>query len=71
MLDTPIRVLSAEDLTVFKLLFFRGKDVVDVERLVAAQGNRLDRQYVRTWLVSCVGEGDERVRRWDTISAAV
>jgi hypothetical protein len=71
LLDTPIRVLSAEDLTVFKLLFFRGKDVVDVERLVAAQGDRLDRQYVRTWLVSCVGEGDERVRRWDAISAAV
>jgi hypothetical protein len=71
LLDTPIRVLSAEDLTVLKLLFFRGKDVVDVERLVAAQGDRLDRTYVRSWLVACVGEDDERVRRWDTISAAV
>jgi hypothetical protein len=71
LLDTPIRVLSAEDLTVFKLLFFRGKDVVDVERLVAVQGDRLDRSYVRSWLVACVGEDDERVRRWDAISAAV
>ena len=71
LLDTPIRVLSAEDLVVFKLLFFRGKDVVDVERLVATQGDRLDRDYVRSWLIACVGEDDERVRRWDAISAAV
>jgi len=71
LLGTPIRVLSAEDLTVFKLLFFRGKDVVDVERLVAAQGERLDRRYVRSWLVACVGEDDERVRRWDAITAAL
>ena len=71
LLDSPIRVLSAEDLTVFKLLFFRGKDVVDVERLVAAMADRLDRRYVRTWLVACVGEDDARVRRWDSIVAAV
>lgn len=70
LLDSPIRVLSAEDLTVFKLLFFRGKDVVDVERLVATQDDRLDRGYVRSWLVACVGEDDERVRRWDAIIAA-
>jgi hypothetical protein len=70
-MGAPIHVLSAEDLTVFKLLFFRGKDVVDVERLVAAQGDRLDRDYVRRWLVACVGEHDERVHRWDTISAAM
>lgn len=71
LLDTPIRVLSAEDLAIFKLLFFRGKDVVDVERLVAVQGARLDRAYIRGWLVSCVGEHDERVRRWDAIAGAL
>ena len=71
LLETSIRVLSAEDLVVFKLLLFRGKDVVDVERLVATRSDLLDRHYVRTWLVACVGEDDERVRRWDVISAAV
>ena len=71
LLDTPIRVLSAEDLTVFKLLFFRGKDIADVERLVAIQGARLDRRYVRSWLVDCVGDDDERVRRWDGICSAL
>jgi hypothetical protein len=53
------------------LAVFRGKDVVDVERLVATQGDHLDRHYVRTWLVACVGEDDERVHRWDVISAAI
>lgn len=71
LLGQAIRILSAEDLTVLKLLFFRGKDLVDVERLVAVQGSRLDRLYVRTWLVDCVGEESERVRRWDALCAAL
>ncbi|HTM18911.1 MAG TPA: hypothetical protein VL172_00320 [Kofleriaceae bacterium] len=59
--------LSAEALSVFKLLFFRGKDVIDLERLVAAAGSRLDHAYVRRWIVDMMGEDDERVRRWDDI----
>lgn len=59
--------LSAEALAVFKLLFFRGKDLVDLERLVAVQGERLDSAYVRRHLVEMMGEEDERVRRWDAI----
>lgn len=58
--------LSAEALTVFKLLFFRGKDLVDLERLVAVRDD-LDHQYVRRWIVDMMGEEDDRVRRWDTI----
>lgn len=71
LLGQTIRILSAEDLTVLKMLFFRGKDLVDVERLVAVQGSRLDRRYVRTWLVDCVGEDSKRVRRWDALCAAL
>jgi hypothetical protein len=59
--------LSAEALTVFKLLFFRGKDLVDLERLVAVRPE-LDRDYVRRWIVEMMGEDDERTRRWDEIS---
>ena len=58
--------LSAEALAVFKLLFFRGKDVVDLERLVAVRPE-LDREYVRRWMVDMMGEDDERVVRWDDI----
>jgi hypothetical protein len=63
----PIYFLSAEALTVFKLLFFRPKDLVDLERLVAVQGPRLDRGYVRRWMVEMMGEDDERVRAWDRL----
>lgn len=62
----PARILSAEDLCVLKLLFFRGKDIVDIERLVALSP-ALDRSYVRGWLVDCMGEDDVRVREWDRI----
>lgn len=58
--------LSAESVAVFKLLFFRGKDIVDLERLVAARDS-LDRDYVRRWIVDMMGEDDERVQRWDAL----
>jgi hypothetical protein len=60
--------LSAEAIAVFKLLFFRGKDVVDLERLVAVRPE-LDRAYVRERIVEMMGEDDERVRRWDDLVA--
>lgn len=71
LLGRKIPILSAEDLIILKLLYFRGKDVVDVERMVALQGARLDRDYVRRWLIDCVGEQDGRVQRWDEICAAL
>jgi hypothetical protein len=58
--------LSAEALAVFKLLFFRGKDLVDLERLVAVRPE-LDAGYVRRALVGMMGEDDERTQRWDAI----
>lgn len=59
--------LSAEATAVFKLLFFRPKDLVDLEKLVAVQGEDLDRGYVRRWLVEMMGEDDERVEAWDRL----
>lgn len=60
--------LAAEALAVFKLLFFRGKDMVDLERLVAVRPD-LDHAYVRRFIVDMMGETDERTRRWDDIVA--
>jgi hypothetical protein len=71
LLGHTIRILSAEDLVILKMLFFRGKDLVDVERVLATQGHRLDRAYVRRWLVDCVGEEDARLVKWDTMCAAL
>ena len=50
-----------------KLLFFRGKDLVDLERLVAVQGAKLDSGYVRRHLVEMMGEDDVRVAKWDEL----
>ncbi len=59
--------LSAEALCVFKPLFFRGKDRVDLERLVGVQGSAVDAAYVRRWIVDMVGADDPRVAEWDRI----
>ena len=57
--------LSAEAVSVFKLLFFRSKDIADLERLVAVAD--LDTAYVRGWMVEMMGEDDVRVAKWDEI----
>ena len=59
--------LSAEALAVFKMLLFRGKDVVDLERLVATAGSTMDLDYVRGHLVQMMGAEDPRVARWDQL----
>jgi hypothetical protein len=61
--------LSAEALCVFKLLFNRPKDLVDLERLIAVQGEKLDAAYVRAKVAEIVGADDERVASWDRLSA--
>ena len=61
--------LSAEALSFFKMMFFRGKDLVDLERLISNMGRRLDTAYVRHWLVETMGEGDDRVIKWDELCA--
>jgi hypothetical protein len=61
--------LSAEAIAIFKLLFFRAKDIDDLAQLVAVRREALDHAYIRRWLVEMMGEDDERTRRWDDIVA--
>ena len=67
-LGNSVWFLSPEALTVFKLLFFRPKDIADLERLLAVQGAALDRAYVRRWIVDMMGPDDERVAAWDRLT---
>lgn len=60
----PASYLSPEDLAVMKLLFFRAKDLIDVERLVAFGAETFDRGYVERSLVEIVGADDPRLERW-------
>lgn len=65
--NQPVWVLSPEALAVFKLLFFRAKDLADLQRLLAVQGDKLDRSAIRESLVEMMGDGDERVVKWDQL----
>lgn len=56
--------LSSEALSVFKLLFFRSKDIADLERLIAVYGKRLDVEYVRNQVIAMMGADDARVETW-------
>jgi hypothetical protein len=58
-------VHSAEVLAVFKLLFFRPKDLLDVERMLQVQGAAFDREFVRRALVDMLDDTDTRIEKWD------
>lgn len=66
----PAWFLSAEALCFFKLMFFRGKDIVDLERLLGSMGKRLDAAWVRKWLVETMGADDVRVAKWDELCSS-
>ncbi len=55
------------DLTIFKLLFFRPKELLDIERMVAVVGERFNRDDVREALVGIVGADEPRIDRWRTL----
>lgn len=65
-----IWIWSAEVVCVFKLLFFRSKDQLDLENLVRWGPPGLDRAFVRAQIADMMGEADERVRFWDGLTAA-
>jgi hypothetical protein len=71
LLDRDAWVLSPETLAVFKMLFFRPKDLADVGRMMEIQGETFDVGFVRHWLVKMVGDSDERIVAWDRLAEAL
>lgn len=69
--DQPLFTWNAETLAVFKMMFFRGKDLIDVERILEVQGSKFDRSWVRTQLVEIFGARDPRIAAWDDLAARV
>ena len=59
--------LGPEATAVFKLLFFRGKDVEDLRVLLRVQGARLDVRHVASAVADVVGDDDERLRTWSRL----
>jgi len=64
-----VYVWSAEVLAVFKMMFFREKDLTDLRRILAVQAETLDRDWVRGQLLDMYGRRDPRLSRWDEIAA--
>lgn len=60
---TSLWFLSVEALCVFKLLFFRTKDLADLEQLLLTVP--VDSGWVRGQVASMMGEDDPRIAAWD------
>ena len=67
---SPIDILSAEDLVVFKVIFNRTRDWADIERVVATQGAAFDLEYALGWLDCILGEDDSRRARLVALRAS-
>jgi hypothetical protein len=65
--EKQVYVWDAETLCVFKMMFFRRKDLADVEQILRAQGEKLDRNWVREQLVTLYGQRDLRIAAWDEL----
>jgi len=63
-----IMIWDAETLCVFKMMFFRLKDLADVEAMLKLRADQLDRGWVRTQLIEIYGKRDPRIARWDELS---
>lgn len=64
---TALPILSAEDLMIFKVLFDRPKDWIDITGIAAGRRSLLDRDHVRRWLSELLSSEDERLARLEEI----
>jgi hypothetical protein len=65
--EQPIRVWDAETLVVFKMMFFRRKDIADVEQILLTQRESLDGTWIEDHLVQLFGRHDPRVSQWSAL----
>ncbi len=65
--NKPIVIWDAETLTVFKMMFFRRKDLADVEQILRAQGAQFDRAWVGEQLAEMYGTRDPRLAAWEDL----
>jgi hypothetical protein len=63
----PAMIWDAETLSVFKMMFFRRKDLADVEQILRSQASQFDRVWVRERLVEMYGARDPRLSAWDDL----
>jgi hypothetical protein len=59
-----IWILSAEDITIFKVIYDRPKDRAEVREVLLCMGERMDVAYTLGWLERILGSEDPRVTRF-------
>jgi hypothetical protein len=57
---------TPEDLILLKIVPGLAKDIADVEGLVARHGNRLDKEYIKTWAMRLCDEAQD-MSIWETL----
>lgn len=62
--DGRIRILGAEDITIFKVVYDRPKDRAEVREVLLCLGERFDAAYTIEWLERLLGTDDARVARF-------
>jgi hypothetical protein len=62
-------IWDAETLCVFKMMFFRQKDLVDIQSVLRSQGASLDRAWVEESLLALYGSRGPRITRWRELAA--
>jgi hypothetical protein len=71
LLGRPAWIVGPEDLVVLKMMFFRRKDLADVEAVLRDRGKSFDRLFMRRQLIELVGAEDERLAAFDAIERDV
>jgi hypothetical protein len=69
--NDQVSVLDAESLAVFKMMFFREQDLVDIEQILKVQGTNFDRAWVREQVAEIFGSLDLRIKRWDELTSEI
>ena len=66
--DGEIWILSAEDITIFKVIYDRPKDRAEVREVLLCMGERMDVVYTIGWLERILGSEDSRVTRFRSVA---
>ncbi len=69
--EQPIQIWDAESLVVFKMMFFRRKDIADIEQILRTQREALDGTWIEGQLEQLFGRHDPRVFQWKELQKEV
>jgi len=64
----PIMIWDAETLCVFKMMFFRRKDLADIEQMLQLQ-HSLDRTWILNQITQIYGARDPRIAQWKELTS--